>query len=329
MSAEIEYKYVRPKDIDNRSTPMQRLQWRLESIAWDLIYWWPVKALGPERGSGFTGWLFRKIGPLMSQHKTMLCNLRLAFPDRTEEDRKRIASAAWENVGRTAGELPHLSVIDPGNDKRVEVVGVEHLEAIAASGRGAVIVAGHFANWEVIAAVVCRRLDCLITYRALNNPYIDRKLSKARHDYGVRALAPKGIGTRELMRALSANRLVALMNDQKFNQGIPVPFFGYDAMTAPGPSRLALKYNVPVVPISVRRTGPVKFQVEIHQPFTPQQTGNTDADVQTCVKKITEFIETEVKQNPEQWFWQHRRWPKDVWKEAGVMDAPVTKTEKG
>lgn len=323
MSETQNTQYIRPKDIDNRSTFRQRLMWRLETIAWDVIYWWPMKALGPDRASNFLGWLMKKLAPLLSQNKTVLRNLRLAFPEKSESEREQIAKAAWESVGRTAGELPHLPKINPYDGDRVEVVGAEHLDQIEQSDTGAVFISGHLANWEIMAAVICNRpVDCLVTYRALNNPHIDRRLNKVRHDYGIGVLTPKGLGTRELMRALGKGRSVALMNDQKFNQGLPIPFFGHDAMTAPGPSRLALKYGVPIVPVTTRRTGPARFRVEIHEPFTPIQRGDTAADVEACVTQITEFIEQEVRENPTQWFWQHRRWPKDAWQKAGVMDPP-------
>ncbi|NQY15102.1 MAG: lysophospholipid acyltransferase family protein [Henriciella sp.] len=312
--------YIRPKDIDNRSTFGQRMMWRFESVAWDVVYWWPMKALGPDRASNFLGWLIKSIAPLFSQNKTVKRNLQLAFPDLSEAEREKIAKDSWESVGRTAGELPHLPKIDPYHGDRVEVIGAEHLDAIEASEQGAVIATGHFANWEIMAAAICRRpVDCLITYRALNNPHIDRKLNKVRHDYGIGVLTPKGMGTRELMRALSQGRCAALLNDQKFNQGLAIPFFGHEAMTAPGPSRLALKYNVPIVPLTTRRTGPARFTVTVHEPFYPEQTGDNEADVRACVERITAYIEEEVRANPGQWFWQHRRWPKAAWKEAGIV----------
>ena len=323
MSDDSAQQYIRPKDIDNRSTFKQRMVWRVETLAWDLIYWWPMNALGPDRASNFLGWLMKKLAPLLSQNKTVLRNLRLAFPDMSEAARKDIAAAAWESVGRTAGELPHLPKINPYQGDRVEVVGAEYLDEVENAEQGAVFISGHLANWEIMAAVICNRpVDCLVTYRALNNPHIDRRLNKVRHDYGIGVLTPKGLGTRELMRALSKGRSVALLNDQKFNQGLSIPFFGHEAMTAPGPSRLALKYGVPIVPVSTRRTGPARFRVEIHQPFMPQNTGDTEKDVAACVTHITKFIEAEVRANPTQWFWQHRRWPKDAWQKAGVMDAP-------
>ena len=318
--ANSEQQYIRPKDIDNRSTFRQRLMWRIEALAWDVIYWAPMKALGPDRASNFVGWLMKKIAPLLSQNKTVFRNLKLAFPNKSDAEIERIAQASWESVGRTAGELPHLPKIHPYDGDRVEVEGVEHLDALEASEQGAVFVSGHFANWEVMAAVICNRpVDCLITYRALNNPHIDRKLNKVRHDYGIGVLTPKGLGTREIMRALGQKRCVALMNDQKFNQGLAIEFFGHQAMTAPGPSRLALKYKVPIALVTTRRTGPARFKVIVHPPFVPEQTGDLEKDLQSCVERITALLETEVRANPEQWFWQHRRWPKEAWRDAGLM----------
>ena len=294
-------KYIRPKEIDNRATFWQRVQWRLETIGWDLLYWGPMKLLGPDRASNFGGWLMKKIGPRLSQHKTVKRNLRLAFPD-------------W-----TDGELPHLPSIDPYTSGRVDIVGLDVLDRLKASDKGAVFISGHFANWEIMPATITQRLpDAVMTYRALNNPHIDRRISDLRAAYGTQINAPKGVGTRELMRALAKGQTIALMNDQKFNEGVAVPFFGHDAMTAPGPTRLAMKYGVPIVPVSTVRTGPARFRITFHDPFMPETTGDETADIQRSVQRITDFIEEQVRANPGQWFWQHRRWPKEAWKAAGI-----------
>lgn len=319
MSDQTPAEYVRPKDIDNRANFWQRVQWRLETIAWDLFYWGPMKALGPDKASDFGGWLMRKIGPLLSQHKTMKRNLRLAFPEWNAAKVDETALAAWDSAGRTAGELPHLPAIDPYTSGRVEIAGLDILDGIRDSGKGAVFISGHFANWEIMPAAITQRIPrAVMTYRALNNPHIDKRIADLRAAYGTQVNAPKGIGTRELMRALSKGSPVALMNDQKFNGGIAVSFFGHEAMTAPGPTRLALKYQVPIVPVSTTRTGPARFRVEFHTPFVPEDTGNTDEDILRTVERINAFLEAQVRAYPGQWFWQHRRWPKEAWKAAGV-----------
>lgn len=309
MSEDAEY--IRSKDVENRSSFWQRVLWRIETVIWDVVFAL-LKRLSPERASNLGSWVMRRLGPLLSQNKVAVSNIRRAFPGWDQHTVKQTTLAAWENVGRTVGELPHLQNIRPyTSDSRIEVLYPERLDAIVASDKGAVLISGHFANWEVMAAAICNRpVDCLVTYRAINNPHIDRRLNAIRRAYGIGVLTPKGLGTRSLMAALKAGRAVALLNDQKFREGLAIPFFGHDAMTAPGPSRLAIKYGVPIVPVSTVRTGPAQFRVTIHEPIVPPDTGDKDADLKATVTLISAFIEARVRENPGQWFWMHRRWPK-------------------
>lgn len=313
--------YIRPKEVDRRAGFWRRVQWRLEVVAWYGLYWWPMRALGLERASRVGAWVMRRLGPRLSQHKTALRNLRLAFPEKTEAEREAIARAAWASAGATAGETPHLwrlNPYEPGSP--VSVVGREHLDAIAASGKAAVFISGHFSNWEVITAVLCKGpVDSVITYRMLNNPHLDRLMSRLRGSMSNSPLVPKGLATRELMRALGKGRPVGLMNDQKFNEGLAIPFFGHEAMTAQGPSRLAVKYGVPVVPVATRRTGPGRFETVIYAPMWPVEGLSEEAKVRELTQRVTGFIEERVREMPEQWFWMHRRWPKAAWVSAGVM----------
>lgn len=306
------HQYIRSKDVERRASFLKHVLWSLETIAWDLLYWWPMKLLPPARASTVGGRLARKIGPLLKQHQTALENIGRAYPDLVQKEREAMALSAWESVGRLAGELPHLPNLTPYADgSPVTVIGAELLDTVEASEKGAVFVSGHFANWEIMAAAICcRPVDCLVTYRAINNPHIDRRLNRIRHAYGIDVLTPKGLGTRHLMEALEAGRSIAILNDQKFREGIPVPFFGHNAMTAPGAARLAKRYDVPIIFLSTKRTAPARFEVAV----SPLIEGYTNAcppgDVETLTALITRRIEAEVRANPEQWFWMHKRWPK-------------------
>ena len=106
------------------------------------------------------------------------------------------------------------------------------------------------------------------------------------------------------MRALASGQSVALMNDQKFNQGIAVPFFGHDAMTAPGPTRLAMKYNVPLQPMSTLRTGPARYKVTVYEPFMPDADPDEHKAIYNTVLRINQFVEDRIREAPDQWFWQ-------------------------
>lgn len=301
---------------------LQDLGWRAEALAYDAFHA-VARRLPVEAMSAFGGWLLRTLGPLTGSHRTADQNLRIAFPDMDPKARARLLKAQWENLGRLFGEFPSVDRLTPA-DGRVEVVGGERLSAIAASGKPAILISGHFANWEVMAAAIMHYgVDCHVTYRAANNPYVDRRIVAARKSYGVKLFAPKGgDGSREILEGFRLGRSVALMNDQKFNRGVALPFFGALAHTAPGPTRLALKIGGDLQPMSVRRLPGARFRVTIHEPIVIENTGDRTRDIEEGVRRVNAFIEARVREHPEDWFWVHKRWPNEAYRALEAADRP-------
>lgn len=314
-------RYLRRLHVDKVATPGQKLMWQVEAFGWDWLYWKPLSAMGIEQASNFGADLLSRLGPLTSANRTMLRNLRMVFPDWSEKQIEETAHGAWRTFGHVVGEMPHLPKMRPYvENSRIEVVNSQRLDEMRETGKPAVIISGHFSSWEALGSAICNApLDAQITYRPANNPHIDRRLNDMRNGYGIKVLTPKGAGTRDLVRALTKGQPVGLMNDQKFNEGIAVPFFGYDAMTAPGPTRLAMKFNAPLVPISTVRTGPARYRVTVHEDIWPEKGPDEDAAIRATVLKINQFMEARILEHPDQWFWMHNRWPKDAWRAAGVM----------
>jgi KDO2-lipid IV(A) lauroyltransferase len=294
----------------------QDLLWRLEAAAYDLAEAL-ARAVPIDVASNFGAWLLKTVGPLTSVHRTAETNLRIAFPEASDAEIARLLEAQWREVGRLAGEFTILDriIADPG---RVEVEGAERLQAIRDGGGPVVFISGHFSSMETMSAVIVHAgIPCQITYRALNNPYVDARFRKARFRYGVRMFAPKGgSGARELLRALDRGESVALMNDQKFNGGVAAPFFGVTAYTAPGPSTFALRYGVPLQPMSVQRTGVGRFKVIVHDPIHLADTGDRTADIEAGVRQVNAFIEDRIRERPTEWFWVHKRWPNEHYKKG-------------
>jgi KDO2-lipid IV(A) lauroyltransferase len=297
-----------------RPSLAQDLLWRLEAGLYDLVSGlarlFPVDAV-----SDFGAWFFATLGPLTSAHRVARTNLRIVFPEAADEEIARLLDAQWREAGRFFAEFPILDriVADPG---RFEFENLDRLKAIAAGKGPVVLISGHFSNFELMAwAIVWAGITCQITYRAANNPYVDRRIAEGRRRYGVVLFAPKGTeGARELMRALARGESVALLNDQKFNGGVAAPFFGRTAHTAPGPSIFALRFGVPIQPLSIQRTHKARFKVIAHEPFVLADTGDRDADIAAGVRRINAFMEDRVRARPAEWFWVHKRWPKAHYK---------------
>lgn len=260
--------------------------------------------------------MFRALGPLTGAHRVAERNLRIAFPDASDREIKQLLRAQWTELGRSLAEFAIVDriVADTG---RLEIDGLERLQAIGRDGRPAVFISGHFSNFELMAAAIVRAgVKCQVTYRAMNNPYVDERVRRVRYRYGVRLFAPKGLeGARELMRALERGESVALMNDQKFNGGVEAPMFGVMAHTAPGPSTFALRFGAPLQPLSVQRVGEgARFRVIVHDPIVLTNTGDREADIAAGVRRINAFMEDRVRARPAEWFWVHRRWPNEVYR---------------
>lgn len=299
-----------------RPSVAQDILWRLEAMAFDVVIAF-ARILPVDMVSDFGAWFFKALGPLTGAHRVAETNLRIVFPEASEAEIARLLVEQWDNTGRTFLELLIMDRIIGAPD-RVEVVNGQRLDEIAAKQEPVVFVSGHFSNFEVMpATIVNSPVQCQITYRAMNNPHVEKRVRDYRFRYGVRYFAPKGgDGARELLAALGRGESVALMNDQKFNGGVAAPLFGLMAHTAPGPSRLALRFNTVLQPMSVQRKHKARFHVVVHDPIHLEHTGNMTADIEAGVRQVNAFIEERVRERPAEWFWTHKRWPSETYKRA-------------
>jgi len=291
---------------------LQDLNWRLEAAAFKALFGF-LRLLGVERASGFGGKLLRTLGPLTGTHRTVTRNLRIAFPDMDAAERDRLAVEQWEQTGRTFAELAVMDRLTPESG-RIDIVGLERLHAVRDSGRPVVLISGHLANFEVMAAVIMAAgVPCQVTYRAANNPYVDALIRQSRERYGIKLFAPKGDGTRELMAGMKRGESIALLVDQKYSQGPEVEFFGQPVNASPGAARMALKFGTVMQPLSVVRLPGVRFRVTAHEPIAVPDTGDKAADVLAGVQAANRFVEERVREHPVDWFWVHKRWPPQVY----------------
>ena len=303
--------------------PAKPVNWqhRVEAAAFK-AYLSHFKKMSFDKASAAGANWLGKFGPLTTKNETMLRNLRLAFPNETETWRADVARAAWTQFGRSLGEFPHLHEISfAEGEARTQVIGREKFAMARESEAGAVFFSGHIANFELMPIAIVRHgVKCAMTYRAMNNPLVAKLVRDQRAINGTPDQFPKGrqagVG---MLRTLKRGNAVALMIDQKYNEGVAVPFFGYEAMTSDAPARLALQYDAPLIPLSIRRVNQTRFILQAHEPIPLDKTVSRDEAVRAATLKMNAFLEDTIRAAPEQWFWIHRRWPKEAWKRAGVV----------
>lgn len=289
------------------SRPTRARHWFEAAPVWILFV---VLGLLPvDLASWLGGAIARAIGPFLPVSKVARENLSRAFPSLPKAEVAAVVRGVWDNLGRTAAEYPHLRRLAA---ERVEIHGAEHLASLRDDDRPGVCFSGHLANWELLPLVAARvGVPLTNVYRPSNNPLIDRLLARAR-GAGEGRLVPKGSGgARALLAALKEGEHLGMLVDQKMNDGIPVPFFGRPAFTAPAAAELALRFACPLLGGKIERLGGARFRLVIEPPLFAEPSGDRARDALELMTRVNRTLERWIADRPAEWLWLHRRWPKN------------------
>lgn len=280
-----------------------------QGLAVWLLYY-GFRLLPIDLASAVAGGIARNIGPLLPVSRRARRNLQLCFPDWSSAQINTTVREVWDNLGRTAGEFPHLGSLDAsGGDRRIEIIGLEHLQALRDDNQAGIVVSAHVGNWEVLPRVATAiGLPITQVYRAFNTPLGEQVLHRARASVLGEAV-PKGPrGGQRLLAALKAGGHLAVMIDQKLNEGLAVPFFGRPAMTTPIVARFALRFRCPVITARSERLAGARFRITFSAPIDLPASGDNTADTLALMTAMNDSIEAWVRDRPGQWLWLHRRW---------------------
>ena len=282
--------------------------WLIEA-AFAYLFYGLFAALPVDVGSALCGWACRLIGPRLPLSAVARDNLAKAFPHMPRDRMEAIVAQVWENVGRVAAEFPHIHWLI---NNRVDVVNVEHCRALRDDGKPGIFISAHYGNWELAGAQGCHEgIPMILVYRAANNPYVERLYKKGRAASATGGQIAKGQqGARQVVDVLRKGGHLGMLVDQKMNDGLAVPFFGRDAMTAPAVARMSIKFRCPVVPAKVERIKGARFRITFYPPLELPESGDTQADTMTLMTRINDLVESWIRDDPGQWLWLHRRWPK-------------------
>lgn len=264
------------------------------------------RLLPVEAASSLGGFILERLGPFLHHTRVARQNLSDAFPEKSHEEREKIMRGMWNNLGRVMAEYPHLHRLWP----KVEYAGRNYYAEVREKGGPAFFFGGHIGNWE-ISTIGAKEtgLPLHVVYRKPNNPWVDGLLRHAR-GAGASAYIVKGReGAREMLSVMKRGGVIAMLVDQKLNEGLPVPFFGREAMTAEAIAYFALKFGCPLYPTRVERLGGARFRLTTYDPLVINKTSDKKGDLRAIMLEINKLLENWIRERPEQWLWIHRRWP--------------------
>ena len=259
-----------------------------------------------ERFAAFVGWAVWSLG---IRRAVALDNVRHAFPEKPAAEHRRIARAAFRSMSTAMLESVTSDLLtDAEVERAVCVMNWKGLDVLLAAHQPVLIASAHLGSWELFAEVMARRGH---VFSAVVRPLagaFNEWLVKSRERAGVELIFQRG-ALRNMLKAMRRGRAVVQLIDQALPgpEALWVPFFGRPVSTTPAISMAALRSGAPVyVVVAVRKEGQLEMRVEGPVPMPDLSTRRESLEAHTAA--LTAIVERQVRANPEQWLWLHRRW---------------------
>ena len=229
-------------------------------------------------------------------------------------ERDSILRRSYANFVRSMVELARLPKMLKNLDRYVRIEGLELFEKLQDSGRGALLVTGHFGNWELYGAALAKAglpIDAVVGYQT--NPLVDRFMVEYRRRLGMGVIRT-GTASVGIYRSLRRGRMVAILADQDARDvGVIVKFCGVPASTFRGTAEIALKTGAPIaVGYIARTTNRITHTAFVVEVIYPDKLPPEKRNVEYITQLFTDILAGEVRKYPTEYFWAHKRFKSTV-----------------
>ena len=264
--------------------------------------------IGLKNSQIISSYIFKRLGSFFRSNNISLMNLSIAFPNLSENEKKKIVKQMWANYGKIFSEYMFMKKFRKNLEfsDKIQVENQEEIEKIKHRGKPVIFISGHFNNFELMAMHIEKsEIDLAAIYRPLNNNFLNPIMENIRKKYICKKQIKKGIsGTKEILKEFKNGTSIALMIDQRVSEGVKCNLFGKTALTTTIPAQFIKKFNASVVPIYIERLESDNFKLKILKEIKFQE----ETSILEITKQLNEVLEKMIKSNPDQWIWTHNRW---------------------
>lgn len=293
-----------------KKTPFHYLQYLGLKIFYSLVSFLPYRLavfLG-KHATGSVRFIMR------GRFRRMTRDIQKAFPEMSAKQVHQVAVASWQNMGVIFAEFIQLSHLSKEQFKKhCRIEGIEKLNA-AEGTTGGIIHIGHFTNWEAFGlAASVYGFDKAVLAQRIDNPYVDEQTNRLRNIFGGRTLYSNHQDHPffACMRWLKKKHMLGILFDQNTVSGeVWIPFMGRTAAFSPITALLAIKMQIPVIPVRVTREKDGQLVCHVYDPIFPPKEYSTQNTLQ-FTKQLVGYYEQWLRENPSSWLWAHNRWKRE------------------
>jgi len=245
------------------------------------------------------------------ERRKALASLAVAFPAKSEDERRAMARACFRHLGRAVAELVCVEQLDRNVDAWVEWPAESRavLDAALARKKGVVFISGHVGSWELLARrVALAGYPCQTIAKETSDPRLTALVEKFRSSAKLKSIWRGQPGAvKDMLRALKGGEILGLLIDQDTRvQSVWVPFFGRPAKTPRAAADLAVRTGAAVILGFCQRVAPGKYRLTMSE--VPVPRGEREQAAVELTAALTRGIEDAIRRAPEQWVWMHQRW---------------------
>ena len=251
---------------------------------------------------------FMLLGRLSKYNKIAKNNCKIVFSDFSDKEITKIINNSWKNLGKNLYELNNLKkLIDDKN--AIKILGLEKLKKIKKENSPVIFFSIHSGNWEICVPILDKSgFNIGAIYRHINNVFFDRYIFKKRTDSLKTKnsfYTPKGkLSAKEILEGVINNKNIFLLVDQKDSAGTLINFFGRKVKTQTGFLKIARKYNLKIIHMKNIRLPDNTLQIKFEEPLDHSNDNISD---DKKMLEINAIVERWIRESPENWFWQHKR----------------------
>ncbi len=272
----------------------------------------------PYRAALTFGCLLARIGFISAGERvnTARQRIRLVLGDHLPQKQvNSIAWQSWRNICFSAIEMLRLPVTDHAFVKQhIDASAVMPvLHKIKNGGSGGIIGLPHCGSWELAAHLAYFDGIPIFSIAATQrNQLVNDEMNRLRRFHGIETIA-RGSGTmRQVLRNLKQGGFLTILPDvRKRTPGLDMDFLGAKANLGEGMALFARQTGVPIIPCIVTRKGWTKHQIHCSEPVWPDKTLDKQQDIIRMTRSVLDYIEGQIRAQPEQWFWYNKRWIHD------------------
>ena len=267
-----------------------------------------LNLFSPKFSKNIFSYSFMFLGRLSKYNKIAKNNCKIVFSDFSDEEIRKIINNSWKNLGKNLYELNNLKkLIDDKN--AIKILGLEKLKKIKKENSQVIFFSIHSGNWEICVPILDKSgFNIGAIYRHINNVFFDRYIFKKRTDSLKTKnsfYTPKGkLSAKEILEGVINNKNIFLLVDQKDSAGTLINFFGRKVKTQTGFLKIARKYNLKIIPMKNIRLPDNTLQITFEEPLDHSNENISD---DKKMLEINAIVERWIRENPENWFWQHKR----------------------